>query len=266
MKHFVTLLFSIIFSVLSNSQSPLIIGKVDTLKSSILKESRILNIYLPLGYHSDSLKKYPVIYLLDGSVNEDFLHIVGLTQFLTMTGKMPESIVVGIANIDRKRDFCFPTTIEQDKKNFPTTGGSAAFMNFLEKEVQPYIEKQYSVSSKTIIGQSLGGLVTTEIMIKHPSLFDNYIIISPSLWWDNESLLKELTSEKLKEPLIGKFISLSVGKEHPTMVKDARQMNKQLKSLLSKDQLRFDYLENEDHATILHLAVYRALEEMYKQK
>lgn len=253
-------LFVFLIPFLANAQSPLVIGQIDTLKSTVLNETRILNVYLPLNYHPDSVKKYPVIYVLDGSINEDFLHIIGLTQFLTMTGKLEESIVVGIANVDRKRDFCFPTTIAQDKIDFPTTGGSASFIDFLEKEVQPFIEKQYHISSqKTIIGQSLGGLLATEILVKRPQLFDCYVIVSPSLWWDHESLLLQLTEENLKETLTQKRIAICVGKEHPTMVKDAKQLNKQLSAILPSKQLQFYYLEKEDHATVLHQAVYAAL-------
>src|SRR5690606_8834222 len=99
------------------------------------KEDRLLNIYLPNGY--DKEKVYPVIYLLDGSADEDFLHIVGLVQFFNLQLKMPDCIVVGIANVDRKRDFTFKTDLEDLKTAYPTTGGSASFIGFIEKELQP---------------------------------------------------------------------------------------------------------------------------------
>ena len=174
-------------------KSPLIIGETIAFSSKILEESRKLNIYLPHGYTKESTKKYPIIYLLDGSIDEDFIHISGLVQFgsFSWINIIPESIVVGISNIDRKRDFTFPTTNKKDKKDFPTAGGSEKFINFIEKELQPFIEKNYKTdATKTLIGQSLGGLVATEILFKKPALFDNYIITSPSLWWDDESLLK----------------------------------------------------------------------------
>lgn len=83
-----------------------------------MNETRTLNIYIPDSYNKNPKTAYPVIYLLDGSANEDFIHVTGLVQFLTMIQKMPESIIVGIANVDRKRDFTFPTTNVQDKKDF----------------------------------------------------------------------------------------------------------------------------------------------------
>ena len=191
MKKILSALF-LITSILLNAQSKdFVLGKIETFHSNELNEDRTLNIYLPAGY--DSTLSYPVIYLLDGSADEDFIHIAGLVQYgnydwIKMVSK---SIVVGISNVDRKRDFTFPTTIEQDKKDYPTTGSSAKFIAFVEKELQPFVETKYRTSgSKTIIGQSLGGLLATEILFKKPTLFTNYIIISPSIWWDNESLFK----------------------------------------------------------------------------
>ena len=72
---------------------PFVLGVVDQVYSPRLSETRMLNIYLPEDYDADTLS-YPVIYLLDGSSNEDFIHIVGVVQFLTMIEAMPKSIVV----------------------------------------------------------------------------------------------------------------------------------------------------------------------------
>ena len=113
-------------------QEPFVLGVVDKIQSVELSETRTLNIYLPEKYSPDSSATYPVIYLLDGSANEDFIHVVGIVQFLTMIEKMPKSIIIGIANVDRRRDFTFPTTIAQDKKDYPTTGSSAKFISFIE--------------------------------------------------------------------------------------------------------------------------------------
>ncbi len=165
-------------SIQGNNQNPFVLGIIDTIKSAELGKNRILNIYLPEGYSPDSAIAYPVIYLLDGSANEDFIHIVGIVQFLTMIKTMPASIVVGIANIDRRKDFTFPTGIAEDKKNYPSTGSSAKFIAFIEKELQPFVERKYKTNnSKTIIGQSLGGLLATEILLKKQRLFNNYILL-----------------------------------------------------------------------------------------
>ena len=255
----------------TNDQTkPFVLGVIDEIQSKELSEKRILNIYLPEGYNGKDTLKYPVVYLLDGSADEDFIHIVGLYQFNSFEWikRVPKSIIVGIANIDRRRDFTIPTTIASDLKNYPTTGHSDNFINFLEKELQPYIQKKYKTkSSKTIIGQSLGGLLETEILLKRPELFDKYIIISPSLWWNNGSLLNLNLDAAIKDIKTKTDIYIGVGKEGLTpteiprvMEVDANVLADNIKAIGNKNvTVYFDYLPQEDHATVIHQGVFNAL-------
>jgi predicted alpha/beta superfamily hydrolase len=258
-------LFNItVFGQKSLDKTPFTIGETVKIESALLNESRILNIYLPDGYNKETETKFPVIYLLDGSANEDFIHVAGLVQFMNSYELLPKSIIVGIANIDRKRDFTFPTTIPEDKKEYPTTGSSAKFITFIEKELQPFVEKNYrTTTTKTIIGQSLGGLLATEILLKKPELFTDYVIISPSLWWDNESLLTNAATQLKK--IGAKKIAVSVGEEHEVMVKDAKRLFQLLEENCKTSKLKFEYLGAENHATIMHNAVYKALEAQNKK-
>ncbi|CDF79063.1 esterase [Formosa agariphila KMM 3901] len=96
---------------------------------------------------------------------------------------IPESIVVGIGNVDRKKDFTYPSQNKLDQKEFPTSGKSKSFIAFIQNEFQPFIDSTYSTTStKIIIELSLGGLLATEILFKKPELFENYLIVNPSLW------------------------------------------------------------------------------------
>lgn len=258
------------------TSKPFVLGTIEEINSKILSEKRILNIYLPEGYNQNDTIKYPVTYLLDGSADEDFIHVVGLFQFNSFSwiNRVPKSIVVGIANIDRKRDFTYQTTIEEDKKRYLTCGKSANFISFIETELQPFIEKKYKTNnSKTIIGQSLGGLLATEILLKKPNLFNKYIIISPSLWWNNGSLLNE-ESEIYQENFKDKIdIYIGVGKEGlapskipHVMEVDANLLAEKLKSTKSKNvKVSFDYLPQEDHATITHQAIFNAMRILYPE-
>lgn len=256
---------------------PFVLGMIDKLQSQILGEERIINIYLPPGFNKNDTTTYAVTYLLDGSADEDFIHIAGLYQFNSFEwiNRVPKSIIVGIATVDRRRDFTYPTTIEKDQKKYPTTGHSDKFIAFIEKELQPYIESRYKVnSSKTIIGQSLGGLLATEILLKKPALFSKYIIVSPSLWWDNGSLLN-LQSAVLQEAYSHTTdVYIGVGKEGLTytdpprvMEVDANLLAEKIRASKSKSiNVYFDYLPQEDHATIMHQAVYNALRMLYPAK
>ncbi|MFD2520966.1 alpha/beta hydrolase [Emticicia soli] len=254
---------------ISNSK-PFVLGRIDEIQSVQLSEKRILNIYLPEGYNQEDTTRYAVVYLLDGSQDEDFIHVTGLYQFNTFSwiNRVPKSIVVGIANVDRRRDFTYPTTIQKDKDRFKTAGKSDKFIGFIEKELQPYIEKNYKVNnSKTIIGQSLGGLLATEILLKKPTLFNQYIIISPSIWWDNGSLLN-FDSAVLQENFSqATKVYIGVGKEGLTpteiprvMEVDANLLVEKLNKTKSKNlKIYFDYLPAEDHATVTHQAIFNAL-------
>ena len=259
----------------SNRSKPFVLGVIEEIQSKELAEKRILNIYLPEGYNADDSVRYPVIYLLDGSADEDFIHIAGLVQFNSFewVNQVPKSIVIGIATVDRRRDFTFPTTIEKDQKKFPTSGHSAQFISFIEKELQPFIEKKYKTNnSKMIIGQSLGGLLETEILLKKPALFNKYVIVSPSLWWNNGSLLNQDAVAFDHNFNQQTDIYIAVGKEGATptdipreMEEDARLLFEKINQIKNKRiKVHFEYLPKENHATILHQAVSNSFRILYK--
>lgn len=253
---------------------PFVLGVIDEIQSKELGEKRILNIYLPEGYKAEDATKYPVIYLLDGSADEDFIHIAGLVQFNSFEwiNQVPKSIVVGIATVDRRRDFTFPTTIERDQKRFATSGHSDQFIAFIEKELQPFIDKKYkTTNSKTIMGQSLGGLLETEILLKKPTLFNKYVIVSPSIWWNNGSILNldsPIFQENFSQPT---EIYIAVGKEGLTpteiprvMEVDANLLAEKIKASKSKSiKVYFDYFPKENHGTILHPAASNSFKFFY---
>jgi predicted alpha/beta superfamily hydrolase len=251
-------------------REPFVLGHIDRIKSVQLNENRVLNIYLPEGYDADPKVKYPVIYLLDGSADEDFIHIVGLVQYLTFPwiDVLPKSIVVGIATVDRRRDFTFPTRNAKDLKEFPTTGKSAAFMRFLEKDLQPYLEKTYRTNGqKTLIGQSLGGLFAMEVLLKKPALFNTYVIASPSLWWDDESLVAQAPSLlKQTSSAAPANVFVALGNEGPEMKKATEAMVTTLRATPTRvSHIEYVPFPEETHATILHRAVYKAFETLYKK-
>lgn len=251
------------------NSKPFILGAVDELYSKELTENRTLNIYLPAGYNPNDTIKYPVIYLLDGSADEDFIHIVGLVQYYSFEwiDLVPPSIVVGISTVDRKRDFTFPSQIDKEKTSFPSSGHSDKFISFIGNELQPFIEKKYKTNDKkTIVGQSLGGLLATEILLTKPNLFDKYIIVSPSLWWNDGSILNSPQVNFQNTD-----IYIGVGKEglapssNPHVMEvDANLLAEKLTSMKQRNvKVFFDYLPEENHATIMHQAVLNAFKKLY---
>jgi hypothetical protein len=250
---------------LESEQRPLQIGHQLVFQSRVLQQERLLNVYLPESYHPDSTQRYPVIYLLDGSMFEDFLHIVGITQFESYPwiDLMPECIVVGISNVDRKHDFTYPTTVKKDLEAFPTTGGSAEFITCLSSEIQPLIESTYRCSvTRVLIGQSLGGLLASEILLKKPELFTHYLIVSPSLWWDKESLLELAVPAAVSQ----KKVCIAVGSEGSVMIRTARTLNQKLTAVVpDPENLSFIFMPEFDHGDILHQAAYKGLAALFSK-
>ena len=185
--------------------------------------------------------------------------MAGLVYFLGFPwlNLCPPSIVVGIANVDRKRDYTFPTTVEKDKKDFPTTGGSAAFIRYLGEEVIPYIRSRYKTNNtSTLIGQSFGGLLATEVLFTHPDWFSKYLIVSPSLWWDNQSLLNRTVTLATQPD-----VRIAVGKEGRVMERDAKALYRKLRPFYAdKRRLRFHFFKKENHGSILLHAAYEGLQ------
>ncbi|WDF54574.1 alpha/beta hydrolase [Mucilaginibacter sp. KACC 22063] len=279
-KHFALLLslFVICTQQLSaqTDTRPIIIGLSEAFYSKVLNETRTINIYLPEGYNPTDTLKYPVIYIPDGGEDEDFIHLTGIIRFDTQAwvNRVPQSIVVGIKNVNRRRDFTFPVNnldfLEKTgfkKDLFPKYGGSTKYIAFLEKELQPYIAKKYKASTnRTIIGESMAGLLITEIALNHPSLFNTYIIVSPSLWWGGEALLHQpnaLLQNKMHKP-VNIYIGAPNKKEDEQMYIDAQGLYNMLKAD-TNIRLFFDYLPDESHATVLHQAAYNAFKMIYSK-
>jgi uncharacterized protein len=269
------LVVTVVFAQVGKAPTPINLGITEEIASALLAEKRTLNIYLPEGYDPADTVRYPVIYLLDGGIDEDFIHVVGLVQFNTFpwVNRLPKTIVVGIANTDRERDMTFPSSITAEKKKFSTSGGSAKFVEFLEKELQPYIRNRYRTTGRgTLIGESLAGLFATEVLFTRPAMFDKYIIVSPSLWWDNGSLLKRkmaMTETRLKHR---KEVYIGVGKEglgpspEPHVMEvDANLLAEKIEAAHNKKvSVYFDYLPEENHATVAHQAILNAFKMLSK--
>lgn len=253
---------------------PISIGLSEAFYSKVLNETRTINIYLPEGYNPSDTLKYPVIYIPDGGEDEDFIHLTGIIRFDTQSwiNRFPQSIVVGIKNVNRRRDFTFPVNnldfLEKTgfkKEMFPKYGGSTNYIAFLENELQPYIAKKYKANTnRTIIGESMAGLLITEIALNHPALFNTYIIVSPSLWWGGEALLHQpnaLLQNKAHKP-VNIYIGAPNRKEDEQMYIDAQVLYNMLKTG-TNIRLFFDYLPDESHATVLHQAAYNAFKMIY---
>jgi uncharacterized protein len=260
----------------------IVIGKKENIYSKLLNEKREIWVHLPSGANNSLFgsQRYPVLYLLDGDAH--FFSVAGMVeQFSEINGNSlcPEMIVVGIPNTNRTRDLT-PTrgTAYTDTTNLVgDSGGGEKFMSFIEKELTPYIDSLYPTAPfRLIIGHSLGGLTVINTLIHHNQIFNAYLAIDPSMWWDRQALLKQAGSALKQNNFQGKTLFLGIantmspGMDTSTVRKDTTGNTLHIRSILlladalNKEKgngLRWEdkYYKEDDHGSVPLISEYDGL-------
>ncbi|GHB60667.1 hypothetical protein GCM10008107_07390 [Psychrosphaera saromensis] len=231
----------------------------DKFQSQILSEKRSIVIQLPSSYNKDSKRKYPVMYLLDGPSN--LSHTSGTLDFLSLSGEVPELIIVAIANTNRTRDLTPPL-----KNNKETEGGGAnKFLDFLEKELIPYIDGLYRTEDyKIITGHALAGLFAIHSLHTRPHLFQAHFAFSPSLSWDEKSTVTDAINFFAKTPTLKNFLYMNIG-DQKGQVRTA--FDELSEALYNKKPNEFifkrEYFEKETHMTTPVIGQFYAYRELF---
>jgi predicted alpha/beta superfamily hydrolase len=249
------------------SVSPLVIGDTFTMESKALGETRRINVYLPPGYKESADLRIPVLYMPDGGMAEDFLHVAGLVQISVTNGTMRPFLLVGIENTQRRRDMTGPTENENDKKIAPQVGGSAAFRKFIRTELMPAIRGRYRTTGETaIVGESLAGLFVVETFFLEPDLFDTYIAIDPSLWWNDEKLLNGAAEQLRARPKLEKTLYFASSDEKGIVATAQRLAGILTKSAPSMLHWHYESMPEEQHSTIYQPAALKAFRAVLKPR
>lgn len=252
---YIFLLFTAVPVLAVDDGEPVVIAKSYTLHSKVLNETRRYNVMLPPGYEEGN-DNYPLLILLDGGANEDFHHLSGIVQVSVGNGSMRPAIVVGIENTQRRRDFTPATDDPRDREIAPIVGGANEFRRFLAEELLPKINHNYRTSKEVAIaGESLAGLFIVDTLLHQPELFDSYIAVSPSLWWNNEYLNREGARLLVGKSLKGKKVFLTMADKTEGMQETVAHMATLLQD---KTTLFYFPMPQESHATILHGAALQA--------
>jgi uncharacterized protein len=165
---------------------PIPIAHRYSIESTILGETRQYFVHKPPKYEYRE-QAYPLLILLDGDTNIN--HTSSSVDFLAENGRIPEMLVVGIPNTNRSRDLTPP--FSNPDQNAPNTGGAGRFLAFIGDELIPEIERRYRTRPyRVLIGHSLGGLFAVYALNERPELFNAYLPISPSLWYDDQTLVQ----------------------------------------------------------------------------
>lgn len=251
---------------LDGNAAPLVIGEMFTINSKILGETRRINVYMPLDYTKSVDARLPVLYMPDGGMAEDFLHIAGLVQVSVGNSTMRPFLLVGIENTERRRDMTGATENEEDKKIAPRVGGSQAFRKFIRDELMPEVKRRYrTMDEKAIVGESLAGLFVVETFLLEPDLFDTYIAFDPSLWWNNQKLVNSAAAQRLRaNPKLNKTLYFASSGD-----KGVAEITQPLADVLSKNvpagvKWHYEKMPDEKHSTIYHPAALKAFRLLFK--
>lgn len=239
---------------------PYVAARMFVVPSETLGEDRRIAVGLPRGF--DSTAAYPVIYVMDGLGH--MLHTLGSARFLAARDRMPPAIVVTIDNTEgnRTRDMTPLPTSDAERAIQRTAGGADDFMAFMRDELKPWIETRYPTRPyDVLIGHSLGGLFISHVLNTQPDLFDAYIAISPSLWWDEERYVAGMDDVFDRFPDAKGALYMTMGNEGGDMLSGAWR----LASILEKhapDGFRWHWqrMPAETHGSVPARSTYDGLE------
>jgi predicted alpha/beta superfamily hydrolase len=272
----------LVFPVVGQAQAPaaartITIGRIDSVWSPTLKENRNYIVYTPPGYAQSPYlpRAYPVLYLLDGDAH--FHSVTGLLQFLGTgingTYVVPEMIVVAIPNTNRTRDLS-PTAAAAGFDGKPTPefmrgGGGPNFLKFIKTELIPHIDSTMRTEPyRILVGHSLGGITAIDALYTMPETFNAYIAIDPSLWWDNQILLKRAKDYFAKPApaartlFVGQANTLADTEAVPNIhFRSIRQFDTLMAQPSNKSGIRyaFKYYADDNHGSVPLIAEYDAL-------
>ncbi|MET0269849.1 MAG: alpha/beta hydrolase-fold protein [Sphingomonas sp.] len=244
---------------------PIRIGAGHAIASTVLGDSRQINVWLPNGYE-DKRDRYPVVYLLDGALDQDFAHIAGLGSLGSLSWTFGPVIIVGIQTRDRRAELTPRPTDPRYLSAFPESGGAERFRRFLASEVIPFVERRYRTGARrALMGESLAGLFVVDTLLGQPSLFNDYIAISPSLWWDDRRPLRRPALPPGVTALSNGRLFLAMADEGGTMQDGVDRLRRTLEQLPAETiRVKYvDYSRTATHDTLYHHAAEDALRWLY---
>ncbi len=224
-------------------------------ESAKLGETREVKIQLPRGYDSNEDKAYPIILVLDG----DYLFeaVAGNVDYYSYWEDMPESIVVGINQVDsRSSDIIY-----SEQNSLPIESG-AAFFEFIGMELLPYLDSTYrTVEFRVIVGHGETANFINYFLLKPQPLFQAYVTISPDLAPDMTNYL----SEKLSKSEGKLFYYMATSDNDIKHIKSGvTELNNAISTLENKNLLySFDNFEKSTHYELPAHAIPNALEDIF---
>ena len=252
------------------------------IKSDFNDKSYQLNVSLPKKYSEQDTLHYPVLYVLDGKFS--FNSMSSIREVLDLGKEIKDIIIVSIDTrcitdddwfASRYNDFTPSSMLQADTLwskilNIPEgklkSGGAESFLNTLQKEMIPFIDKQYKTTAdRGLSGHSLGGLFAGYCLLKKPGLFKRYGINSPSFWWNNSEMLQyeNYYANQHTELPVNVFFSVG-GMEDPMMLAPFNAFTNSIKSHNYKDlSMTIKIFDGETHVSVVPAGGSRTLKVLY---
>ena len=249
---------------------PYVLGTRYSLQSEIPAGERIITVRLPAEYEAEPERRFPVVYLLDGGPEQDFAHIAGIAQSREMNGSFAPFILVGVQSVNRRHELApevRPDAIAEYEQSLGATpGGAAAFREELAATIKPWVERHYRTGGRdAVIGESLAALFIVDTLLERPDLFDDWIAISPSLWWDDLRIARGAGARLAMMGTGDERLYLAVGNEGYRFTEGVERLVDALRTR-APQSLSWAYVplaDSETHATIFHPAALDAFRLLY---
>lgn len=223
--------------------------------SSKLQESRRLKIQLPRDYEENIEKVYPIVVVLDA--NYLFEPVAGNVDYFSYWEDMPESIVVGIMQGDKRYDDCY-----YDDVNFMPADKGADFFEFIGLELIPYIDSNFRTAKFTImVGHDFTANFINYYLFKDPPLFNGYISLSP----DPAPLMEDRLPTRIQQIPSKIFYYLATGTDDISdLMQNAERFNSLLKQIKNDNfNYYFDNFEGATHYSLVARAIPSAMEKIF---
>lgn len=234
------------------------------IQSEVMGQEREINVWLPKGYGEEG-KEFPILYVVDGGADQDFIHIAALHQLSELNGAHGTAIVVGVRTQNRTQELTRAAMDPRYIKLAPEAGEAEQFRRYIGEEVIPFVESRFQGGGRrALIGESLAGLFVADTFLVQPALFDDYISVSPSLWWDDKNVALSARESFAAADYSDKRIYLTMANEGGTMQGGLDILLDALK--MDEDGAEWTYVDRSDtqtHATIFHPAALDAFKWLY---
>lgn len=250
-----------------NASVPILAGESFSLPSTTYGGTREINVWTPPGYlHGND--RYTVLYLLDGGREQDFPHVAGLAQLASLGQTFGPLIVVGVKSDSRRHELTPTPTDARFAQEFPDAGGDTQFRAFLQREVIAFVESHYRAGARrALMGESLAGLFVVDTFLNQPTLFNDYVAVSPSLWWDNHAASLSASRILVARAHSDTRLYLTIANEGAATQSGMDVLLSALRAAPA-DVVTWKFVNrsaSETHATILHPAALDALRWLYPQ-